>query len=261
MAKYFNPYHLVSPSPWPIYLAASVFTTAFGLVIFFHHGIVHLLFLGLFLWALIMVFWLKDVVREATFQGAHTTRVIAAFKFGFMIFIFSEAMLFVSFFWAFFHSSLSPGVDIGVTWPPLGVIAISPWGLPLVNTAILLSSGCTITWSHHSLVANKKKESILALILTCFLGFIFTLIQLYEYKKAPFTVADSVYGSCFFILTGFHGLHVLVGTTFLLVCLNRLTLGHFLPSRHVGYECAIWYWHFVDVIWIFVWFLVYWWGS
>lgn len=200
---------------------------------------------------------MRDIVREATFQGAHTLRVITTLRYGFMLFILSEVMFFFSFFWAYMYAAISPSIQIGVTWPPLGIEPINPWGLPLLNTVILVVSGCYVTVSHHSLVGGNLEQALKHLNLTYLAGIVFTAIQYVEFRNSPYTIACSVYGSAFFMLTGFHGLHVVVGTIFLVVQYYRMKYGHFTVNRHLGLECAILYWHFVDVVWILVFFLIY----
>nr|AFY64199.1 cytochrome c oxidase subunit 3 [Loxechinus albus] len=175
---------------------------------------------------------------------------------------FWSLLLLLLFSESFFHSSLAPSVEIGVTsGPPSGITPLNPFLVPLLNTAVLLSSGVTITWSHHSILAGNRTEAIQALFLTVALGVYFTILQAWEYIDAPFTIADSVYGSTFFVATGFHGLHVIIGTTFLLICLLRLSGHHFSTHHHFGFEAAAWYWHFVDVVWLFLYVCIYWWGS
>jgi cytochrome c oxidase subunit 3 len=175
--------------------------------------------------------------------GFHTQRVIAGLSLGFILFIISEVFFFLSFFWAFFHSALAPTVELGSTWPPVGIEALNPWEIPLLNTVLLLSSGATLTYSHHSLIAGSRKGAIFGLILTVVLAVIFTLLQIYEYYNSSFTISDGVYGSTFYITTGLHGLHVLVGTIFLVVSLVRLVNYHFTVGHHLGFESAILYWH------------------
>ena len=241
-------------------MSCSAFITTLGAVVYFHYSNFWLVFIGLVSVSLCLYFWLKDVIRESTYQGFHTKSTLQGLKMGFILFIVSEILLFFSFFWAFFHSSLSPAIEIGIQWPPLGIHALNPFSVPLLNTAILLSSGATVTWAHHSIVSGNKDQAVKGLSLTVFLGVIFTMLQVFEYIEAPFSIADSVYGSTFFIATGFHGFHVLVGTIFLFICLIRLNSFHFTSSHHFGFEAASWYWHFVDVVWLFLYICIYWWG-
>ena len=261
MEKVYHPYHLVDPSPWPYVMGCAAFLTTVGAVIYFHYSQLFLLSLGVILTITCMISWLKDVIRESTFQGHHTKIIVLGLKIGFLLFIISEVLFFFSFFWAFFHSSLSPSVQIGVLWPPVGIDPLNPFSVPLLNTAILLSSGATVTWAHHSIVSGQKSEAVQGLALTVILGTFFTALQAMEYIEVPFSIADSVYGTTFFIATGFHGLHVIIGTIFLSICLLRLGLSHFTRSHHFGFEAASWYWHFVDVVWLFLYVCIYWWGC
>lgn len=256
-----HPFHIVDRSPWPVAGAIAAFTTTVGLVVWFQGSKIITAVMGLFTLSLVATLWWRDVVREATFMGMHTSNVTEGIKLGFLLFIVSEIMFFFSFFWAFFHSALTPTAEIGMTWPPVGIDPIRPWGVPLLNTAILLSSGASLTWAHHALRNQIGKDALKALIITVLLGAWFSLLQAYEYVEAPFSIADRVYGSTFFVATGFHGLHVLIGTTFLIICLLRMSKGHFSQFHHTGFECAIWYWHFVDVVWIFLFICIYWWGG
>nr|YP_010024714.1 cytochrome c oxidase subunit III [Aromia bungii]QOQ35001.1 cytochrome c oxidase subunit III [Aromia bungii] len=256
-----HPFHLVDVSPWPILGAFSAMITMMGLIKWFHLYQSDLLLLGLFVTSLIMFQWWRDITREATFQGLHTFKVTMGLRWGMILFITSEVFFFISFFWGFFHNSLSPSIEIGMNWPPKGIQTFNPIEIPLLNTLILLTSGLTVTWAHHSLMENNYKQSIQGLLLTVILGFYFTLLQGYEYIEAPFTIADAAYGSSFFMATGFHGLHVIIGSTFLLVCLIRTIFNHFSPIHHFGFEAAAWYWHFVDVVWLFLYISMYWWGS
>ena len=263
MAKHYHPYHLVEPSPYPYMGSFAALGLTTGAVMYFHSynfgG--ELIFISLAALVLVAYHWWRDVVREATFQGHHTLVVQRGLKYGMLLFIVSEAMLFFSFFWAYFHSALAPEIQVGGVWPPVGIQSINAFDVPLLNTAILLSSGATVTWAHHAMIAGNRKEAIRGLTLTVILGVIFTGLQAMEYYEAPFTIADSVYGSIFFVATGFHGLHVIIGTLFLLVMLIRLIRHHFTKFHHTGFEAAAWYWHFVDVVWLFLYVFVYWWGG
>lgn len=257
-----HPFHLVDPSPWPFTGAFGALTSTCGGVMYMHGyvggGLTFILGFSLIL--LTMAGWWRDIVREASFEGQHTREVQIGLRQGMILFIVSEVMFFFAFFWAFFHSSVNPTIDI-VQWPPLGIEVIGPWGVPLLNTVILLSSGATVTWAHHSIFTGNFRRTVEGLALTVFLGCFFLCVQLLEYAEAPFTISDSVFGSTFFMTTGFHGFHVLIGTIFLIVCLVRLYNQEFSREHHVGFESAIWYWHFVDVVWLFLFVVVYWWGG
>uniref|UniRef100_A0AAU6MX53 Cytochrome c oxidase subunit 3 n=1 Tax=Xenogryllus maniema TaxID=3120009 RepID=A0AAU6MX53_9ORTH len=256
-----HPYHLVNVSPWPITGAIGALTLASGLINMFHQFNYSILMLGLTITGLTMFQWWRDITREGTYQGLHTYVVNMGLRWGMILFIISEVFFFISFFWAFFHSSLAPSIELGVIWPPAGVTPFNPLQIPLLNTAILLASGVTVTWAHHSLMKSNYTQTTQALMLTITLGLYFTALQAYEYMEAPFTIADSTYGSTFFMATGFHGLHVIIGTTFLIICLIRHMSFHFSMNHHFGFEAAAWYWHFVDVVWLFLYISIYWWGS
>nr|ALO77389.1 cytochrome c oxidase subunit 3 [Agrilus sp. AGR01] len=256
-----HPFHLVDYSPWPLFGALGAMVLMSGLINWFHQQKIELFLVGMTITVLIMYQWWRDITREGTFQGLHTMVVTMGLRWGMILFIVSEVFFFISFFWGFFHSSLSPAVDIGMIWPPKGVVPFNPLQIPLLNTLILLSSGISVTWAHHALMENNYKQVVQGLSLTVLLGLYFTALQAYEYLESPFTIADAVYGSSFFMATGFHGLHVIIGTTFLTVCLLRQTLNHFSQAHHFGFEAAAWYWHFVDVVWLFLYVSIYWWGS
>ena len=266
-------FHLVDPSPWPLFAAISAGLLAFGTVLFMHPDMVDnfhimglsvgskLLIVGALGLFYIAYRWWRDVVREAEFEGHHTPVVQLGHRYGMMLFIASEVMFFAAFFWAFFNASLYPTVATGGVWPPKSISPFDPFHLPLFNTLILLLSGTTVTWAHHSLIEGNRKGLVQGLILTVLLGALFTCVQAYEYHHASFAFHDGIYPSTFFMATGFHGFHVIVGTTFLLVCLIRAIKGHFSPAHHFGLEAAAWYWHFVDVVWLFLFAAVYWWGA
>nr|AXS65354.1 cytochrome c oxidase subunit 3 [Cucujoidea sp. 7 KM-2017] len=256
-----HPFHLVDYSPWPLIGALSAMITMMGLIKWFHFFSYNLFFLGFLLTSMVMFQWWRDVVRESTFQGHHTLMVCKGLQWGMILFITSEIFFFLSFFWGYFHSSLTPAMEIGLMWPPKGITPFNPSQIPLLNTLILLTSGFTVTWTHHSLMENNFNQALQSLSLTVSLGIYFTILQAFEYIEAPFNIADSVYGSCFFMATGFHGIHVIIGSIFLLVCLIRLFFNHFSLSHHFGFEAAAWYWHFVDVVWLFLYISIYWWGS
>lgn len=264
-------FHIVTPSPWPLVASLGALMLTTGSVMWFHgyESASSLVYMGLGLIITIMFVWWRDVIRESTHLGYHTTVVLKGLKMGVILFIVSEVMFFFAFFWAFFHASIAPNVDLGGVWPPLGINILNPLHIPLLNTFILLISGVFVTLSHHSLCVptdtksevNTYEISVLSLIATLILAVEFTLWQLFEYTEATFYINDGVYGSTFYLTTGFHGFHVFVGTIFLIVSLIRLVSGQLLTNHHFGYEAAIWYWHFVDVVWLFLYVFVYCWSA
>nr|WRM53936.1 cytochrome c oxidase subunit III [Linnaemya omega] len=256
-----HPFHLVDYSPWPLTASLGAMTTVTGMIKWFHQYDISLFLLGNIITILTVYQWWRDVSREGTFQGLHTLMVTTGLRWGMILFILSEVLFFFSFFWSFFHSSLSPSIELGTIWPPMGISAFNPFQIPLLNTVILLTSGITVTWAHHSLMESNHSQTTQGLFFTIILGIYFTMLQAYEYIEAPFTIADSVYGSSFFMATGFHGVHVLIGTTFLLICLIRHLNNHFSKNHHFGFEAAAWYWHFVDIVWLFLYISIYWWGN
>nr|YP_009059496.1 cytochrome c oxidase subunit III [Mastigeulota kiangsinensis]AIN75499.1 cytochrome c oxidase subunit III [Mastigeulota kiangsinensis] len=256
-----TPFHLVEMSPWPLIGSMAIFSMPVGLILYIRQSIPHLLLLGVLLTALVAYLWWRDIIRESTYQGNHTSYVVSGLKIGVMLFIVSEVCFFFAFFWAYFHSSLAPSIEIGSVWPPAGIKTLPTFSVPLLNTCVLLLSGVSVTWAHHAIEEGKYKSACLGLSITVLLGIYFLLLQLGEYKETMFTIADGVYGSTFFMATGFHGLHVLVGATFLTVCTYRLYKFHFSKNHHVGFLAAAWYWHFVDVVWLFLYVSIYWWGS
>jgi cytochrome c oxidase subunit 3 len=258
-----HPYHLVDSSPWPFIISFGCLFFTYGTTMFFHGytGSIFLTLTGFLIIIFTMYTWFRDIVREAVYEGQHTKQVQLGLRNGMLLFIFSEVMFFFSFFWAFFHSSLAPTPEIGSLWPPLGIETINAWGVPLLNTIILLTSGATITWAHHAIVCGDRKNAILSLFITIGLAVFFTMIQAFEYIETTFSISDSIYGTTFFLLTGFHGFHVIIGTIFIIVSTFRLINHHFTKQHHFGFEAAAWYWHFVDVVWLFLFVAVYWWGG
>ena len=275
-AKPNHDYHLVNPSPWPLVGSISAFVLAVGAIMWMKN----LSFLGLKAGPVIfgagvigvlytMIAWWADVVNEAEHGGYHTRVVQLSHRYGMILFISSEVMFFVAWFWAFFDASLFSNEAIqysrveftGGHWPPKGVEVLDPWHLPLLNTLLLLTSGTTVTWAHHALLHNDREGLKKGLMATIVLGLIFSGVQAYEYIHAPFGFKNSIYGSTFFMATGFHGFHVIIGTIFLAVCLIRAVKGQFTPKQHLGFEFAAWYWHFVDVVWLFLFAAIYVWGS
>ena len=259
----FHPFHLVSPSPWPLLTSISLLslTTAGVLTMHNFNNIKLILLISFISVILSMTLWFRDIIAEGSFLGDHTFAVQKGLNLGVLLFIVSEAFFFLAIFWAFFHSALSPTVELGGHWPPLGIEPINPFELPLLNTVILLSSGITVTYSHHSLIGGNRKGAIYGLIATILLAIIFTGFQGVEYSVSSFTISDGVFGSCFYFGTGFHGLHVIIGTAFLAVGLWRLISYQITDTHHIGYEGGILYWHFVDVVWLFLFITIYYWGS
>ena len=274
-------YHLVNPSPWPIIGSVGAFIMAIGGIAFMRYNSGdELILLGANLtgWKIFalgflivlatMFLWWKDTIRESH-AGDHTRVVQIHLRYGMILFIASEVMFFVAWFWAYFDVSLFPDNPqqfmrteaTGGQWPPASIETFDPWHLPLLNTLILLTSGTTVTWAHHALLHNDRKGLVNGLILTVVLGILFTALQAYEYGHAAFGFSEHIYGATFYMATGFHGFHVIVGTIFLAVCLFRALAGHFTPEKHFGFEAAAWYWHFVDVVWLFLFACIYVWGA
>ena len=258
-----HPFHLVSPSPWPIYTSLSLLTLTTSGVLTMHSFENAHFFLATAFIALIgsMSFWWRDVISEGTFLGNHTLAVQKGLNMGVILFIVSEALFFLAIFWAFFHSALAPTVELGAQWPPMGIEAVNPFELPLLNTVILLSSGATVTYAHHSIIQGNRKGALNGLIATVLLAGIFTAFQGVEYAVSSFTLSDGAFGTVFYFATGFHGLHVMIGTAFIMVGLWRTYAYHLTDNHHLGLEGSILYWHFVDVVWLFLFVSVYYWGS
>ena len=264
-------YHLVDPSPWPLIGSISAFALAVAAVAAMHGASWWWIAPGLIGVFYTMFAWWVDVIKEAH-RGDHTRVVQLHLRYGMILFIASEVMFFVAWFWAFFDASLFADEAqqiarvqaTGGQWPPADIEVFDPWHLPLLNTLILLTSGTTVTWAHHELREGNRKATFQALVITVALGILFTAFQVYEYVHAiheGFTIQDGIFGSSFYMATGFHGFHVLVGTAFLAVNMIRAYNATLSPERHVGFEAAAWYWHFVDVVWLFLFVWVYWWGG
>jgi len=278
--KYFNrhPFHLVAPSSLPFLLSFSALGLVLAAISFMHSG-VYVTFSGITLLAVfvvltvyLMAVWWLNVVKES-YSGYHTVRVQKGLKLGFILFIVSEVMFFFGFFWAFFHSSLSPAIEIGSIWPPSGIKAFDPMTFPFLNTIVPLLSGLSITYTHFYMMLNQYKLAREGFIVTLALALLFTYVQFDEFYYAPFAISDGIFGSCFYMITGLHGFHVIIGTIFIFVCYLRYKLptistspqGHtfyvFTTKTFLGFEFASWYWHFVDVVWLYVYTFIYWWGS
>lgn len=256
-----SPFHLVEQRPWPLIISIRAFFIVSGLTAWFHGKPIIILIIGLLLFIVTVYRWWSNVYTEGAYIGVHTIREIVGIKIGIILFITSEIIFFFGFFWSFFHRSLRPTLELGCSWPPVGITPINPFSIPLLNTAVLLGSGVTITWAHHSILDSKSLEVTQGLLLTVVLGLYFTYLQAGEYLRSRFSISERVYGSTFFVITGFHGVHVALGTRFLVACLLRNILRQYSIYRHFSFEARAWYWHFVDVVWIILYLFIYWWGS
>jgi cytochrome c oxidase subunit 3 len=258
-----HPHHLTLESPWPILTSGAVLAMLSSAALYFNslEGSGVLLSLGLLSTATAMTLWWADCVKEGTYLGHHTKVVQHSLSLGVSLFIVTEACFFLSIFWAYFHSSLAPVVELGSQWPPVGITALSPLAVPLLNTLLLVSSGATVTYAHHAMFHRSRGAALAGLALTVVLASVFTALQGLEYDVASFTFSDGAFGSVFYFSTGFHGFHVLIGTIALAVGLVRTALYHYTSSHHIGLEASILYWHFVDVVWLFLYMAVYWWGA
>lgn len=256
-----HPFHIVSPSPWPLLTALAMWLFLGGLVFALSAKTFVLFFLGSFILLLSCSCWAFDIIVESSYLGYHTLRVQSGIRLAIFLFICSEVFFFFAFFWAFFHSSLSPTVELGCQWPPAGVFPLSASGIPLVNTLVLLTSCATVTWSHLCLLSSEYVSSFFALSYTLLLSVLFLCLQAFEFYSSSFCISDSVFGSCFFLLTGFHGLHVFIGSLLLFLSWVRLFMKQLRATRHLGFLTSVWYWHFVDVVWLLLFLWQYVWGS
>ncbi len=267
-AKPNHDYHLVNPSPWPLVGSISAFILAVGAIYYFKTQVPWVMLIGFAGVFYTMYAWWSDVIRESV-SGYHTPVVKMHHRYGMILFITSEVMFFVAWFWAYFDQffrfddpeQFERVAVTGGVWPPKGIEVLDPFHLPLFNTLILLTSGTTVTWAHHALIHNDRQGLKLGLWLTVGLGLLFTCVQVLEYSRAGFAYAGNIYGATFFMATGFHGFHVIIGTIFLIVCLARAYVGNLTREHHLGFEFAAWYWHFVDVVWLFLFAAIYVWGS
>lgn len=256
-----HPYHLVEPSPWPLIGSMAAFLVALGAVFLIHAKSWVVFGLGIFLLLFTMFGWWRDVIHEGETPGLYSAVIRQGLRLGVGLFIVSEIMFFIAFFWAFFDASLFPKEAIGGIWPPKGIETLDPFHLPYLNTLILLLSGTTVTWAHYALLGNNRIDLQKGLTLTVILGMCFLCVQGYEYIQATFPFSGGIYASTFYMATGFHGAHVFIGVVFLTICLLRAHQGQFTSDHHVGFEAAAWYWHFVDVVWLFLFISIYWWGG
>nr|AMB18831.1 cytochrome c oxidase subunit III [Myocoptes musculinus] len=258
--KKFNPFHLVELSPWPF--LSSVNALSFGLSVIIMVTVYNckLFLMSLILFLFVSFLWGRDIHREGCYEGEHNEEVMAGFKLGMIFFILSECFFFLGMFWAYLHLAQTPPMDLGMVWPPVGVTSFDPKGVPFLNTILLVSSGVSVTWCHHSMEEGSYVETLISLGFTVFLGLVFTCFQALEYYIAGFSFSCSSYSSVYFMGTGFHGLHVIIGSVLLIVSGVRFFFLHSSPNHSVGFECSVWYWHFVDVVWFMLYLVFYWWG-
>lgn len=258
MLTTFHSFHIVSISPWPVLRGFAALALISSFVIIFKRRAITLTWFSFVCLFSLSFLWWRDVIRESRFLGDHSFKVQDGLKWGMALFILREVLFFFAWFWAFFHHRTAPAQEVGGVWPPLSIDPFNPFSVPLLNTAILLSSGVFVTWAHHNMVFGGGVS--FPLFITILLGGVFTFFQGFEYLNRFFSIGDRAYGTTFFVSTGFHGAHVLVGTLFLLVCFFRCSKSHFVSTHHAGLEFSIWYWHFVDVVWLFLFSFIYWWG-
>nr|AZL93391.1 cytochrome c oxidase subunit 3 [Platygaster sp. ZJUH_2016026] len=254
-----HPFHLVSISPWPLMTSISLMNLMFSLINYINFNKFNWTMMSIITLILCSYQWWRDIIRESSFQGMHTNKIIIHLNKGMILFIISEIMFFFSFFWAFFHMMLSPSLEIGMNWPPMNIYIFNPFNIPLLNTIILLSSGLTISWCHFSILNKNFFQSKMSFLITMIMGMTFSYLQIIEYYMSMYSINDSSFGSTFFLTTGFHGLHVIIGTMFISLSFIRLMNNHFSKIHHFGFEASAWYWHFVDVVWLFLYIFMYWW--
>jgi cytochrome c oxidase subunit 3 len=258
-----HPFHLVGPSPWPIFTSFSLMDLALSIGLNAHGYMNNNFYIILTLTTVLysMTLWFKDIIAESTYLGDHTVAVKRGLNQGFLLFVVSEILIFISLFWAYLHSALNPNVEIGMMWPPAGIEAISAAELPLLNTIILLASGVTITYAHHALINGDRKNTLYGFVYSTLLILLFVICQGLEYTYAGFTISDSVYGSTFFSTTGLHGIHMIMLVIMLTICTIRVYNYDFTNTSHVGAETTILYLHVLDIIWLFIYIVMYWWGA
>nr|ARH10725.1 cytochrome c oxidase subunit III [Laingia psammae] len=261
MLKFNQPYFILNLSPWPILMSLNSFNLMISNIMIINFKINQFFLLNFMLISCIFFTWWRDIIRESTYQGNHNFNLMNLIKFSMILFIISEMFLFISFFWNFLHNSLAPSIELGLNWPPKNINFFNPLLIPLLNTIILLTSSFTVTLTHFLILKNNMKLSLMFLFFTIFLSFYFLLLQFIEYKQAMFTFSDSIFGSSFYMATGFHGIHVIIGTMFLIINLMRMFKLHFSFLHHISFELAAWYWHFIDIIWLFLYMTFYWWNN
>ena len=248
-----HPYHLLDLSPWPLLIVINVYLFIMSMLSYLKGYLfsLYMLAYGFIALLLIFSFWLYDIIIEASYLGYHTNEVSRGLILGFIFFVLTEVMLFFSLFWAYFHSAFNPTYLI---WPPIGIDLINPWSIPLLNTFLLFYSGISATWAHHSFINKIKNNTIYGLLIAILLGVIFFILQIFEYLHSTYDITDSVYGSSFFMTTGAHGLHVVIGVIMLIITLSRVYLFH---NPTLLFDISLLYYHFVDVVWILLFILIY----
>lgn len=261
MIKINQPYFILNLRPWPILISFNAFNLLISNIIIINFKINIFSFINLIIIFIISSLWWRDIIRESTFQGNHNFYIINLIKLRIILFIISEIFLFISFFWNFLHNSLAPSIELGLNWPPKNIQFFNPLLIPILNTIILLTSRFTITLTHFYLLNNNKSKRLIFINLTIILSIYFLILQIIEYNEATFTFSDSIFGSSFYIATGFHGIHVIIGTIFLLINIIRMIKIHISFLHHIRFELAAWYWHFIDIIWLFLYITFYWWNN
>ena len=263
-------FHLVDRSPWPTIVSIQLFSLAVGLVCQLQGYLKGntLIILSSILIGIVVCCWWRDVIREATYLGEHTVKVVGGLSLGISLFIISECLLFFGLFWAYLHSAFNPSVEFGLSWPPVGISKLNPLELPLLNTLLLLSAGAAVTWGHHALVIlplscrktySGRNASLTGLIIGISLALIFTLFQYIEFCTSPFDISDSVFASTFYMATTFHGLHVIVGAIYLITATYRIYNYQQNRKHHSNLLTSLWYFHFTDVVWLLLYIIMYLW--
>nr|YP_010350287.1 cytochrome c oxidase subunit III [Pyemotes zhonghuajia]UOK09671.1 cytochrome c oxidase subunit 3 [Pyemotes zhonghuajia] len=262
MTKISQSLYILSISPWPIILSMSILSSAITFISMIHSKLNIYMFILIILMILMpSLLWWRDEIRESTYQGNHSNNMMNLLKKSMIMFITSEIMFFLSFFWAYFHCEISPNIEIGNSWPPIGIKTFNPFSIPLLNSIILLSSGSTVTLAHHLFLNKNISKSFYMINFTILLGMVFSMFQWIEYNNSSFNISDSIYSSTFFITTGFHGIHVIIGSMMLMSNSIRLYNFHMSKNHAINLDLAIWYWHFVDVVWLFLFISIYWYGK
>lgn len=262
-SKLSYPYQMILSSPWPFLISIIFFDFFLFVVSLFYNVLYSDIFFNVtfILTGITVYFWISELIKEGLYKGDHSKIEISNLTIGFILFVVSEIIIFIILFVSFFYNSFIPSIEIGSEWPPYGINIINPYSLPLFNTALLFFSGISISISQNYLLIRKKYNTLFFLFVTIVLALLFTMVQYYEYKQASFSIVDSIYGTNFFVLTGFHGIHVIIGTSLLLISLIRFYFNHFQSNNQVGFHASAIYWAFVDWLWLFIMAFVYIWST